>query len=106
MEQEKNGIKINQDQYIKHGLQEICIRKSYNDRRDDEVSQEERSKFRAVVGQLNWVATQTRPDISFDVCDLSTKFNCATVGDIMSANKTVKRVKDNPVLVFFLQKWT
>ena len=54
---------------------------------------EEQSMYRAICGQLNWIASHSRPDISFDVCYLSTKLNSATVGDAQKANKTLKKIK-------------
>ena len=101
IEQKKDGIMINQDNYIKHGLQEMKMVKSYEDRRNDEVSQKERTNYRSVVGQLNWVATQTRPDVAYDVCELSTAFGRTTVGDVIRANKAVMKVKNNPLSLWF-----
>ena len=50
-------------------------------------------KFRAVVGQLNWLSTQTRPEISYSVCELSKANKQAVVQDILSANKVLNSVK-------------
>ena len=55
--------------------------------------------FRALVGQLNWLSTQTRPDIAFSVCELSKAIKSAKIYDLMRANKIVKLVKDNEVFV-------
>ena len=57
--------------------------------------------YRSVVGQLNWIGTQTRPDISFDVCSLSTRSGKSTIGDIIEANKVIKRVKTDQISLFF-----
>ena len=46
-----------------------------------------------IVGSLNWVSLISRPDVSFDVVDLSTKFQAPTVADMLVANKAVRRVK-------------
>ena len=53
--------------------------------------------MRVVVGQLNWVATQTRPDIAFEVCQLSTKLKGTTVEDMKRANKCVNLLKPENV---------
>ena len=39
------------------------------------------------------VATQTRPDIAFDGCQLSSLFNEANVCDVLRANEVVKKIK-------------
>ena len=46
------------------------------------------------MGQLNWIATQTRPDIAFDVCALSSACNRAPVGDVRLLNKMISRVRN------------
>ena len=46
-----------------------------------------------MIGQLNWLAGITRPDISYDVCETSTKVKDATIADVLSVNKIVKKVR-------------
>ena len=100
IKQEADGISLDQESYIKSLNQvEICQRKSQ--RKDMSLNENEIHKYRSVVGQLNWVGTQTRPDISFDVCLLSMQFGKCTVGDLMDANKVIKRVKTDQVSLFF-----
>lgn len=57
--------------------------------------------YRAICGQLNWVASQTRPDLSFEVCRLSTSLNRATVDDLIQANKTARKWKQRSVSIKF-----
>ena len=98
--QEAEGISVDQENYIRSVNQvEIshkkCQTKSMN------LNDEEMHQYRLVVGQLNWIGTQTRPDISFDVCALSMQFGKSTIGDLMEANKVIKRVKTDQVSLFF-----
>ena len=53
----------------------------------------EKTAFRSLVGQLNWITTNTRPDIAYEVCDLSTSYKTATVGDLLRMNKVIRLVK-------------
>ena len=46
--------------------------------------------LRRYVGALNWVVRATRPDLSFDMVQLSTKFNNGKVEDLIKARKVVK----------------
>ena len=60
------------------------------------LTADEQREFRAMIGQLNWIASRTNPMIAFDVCQLSTKLSQATVADYHYANKVIQRAsKDN-----------
>ena len=65
------------------------------------MSQPEKDAYRALVGQLNWVATHTRPDVAFETCELSVTYNKATMADLLKLNKLVERVKMECVNLFF-----
>ena len=67
------------------------------------MKDDEQSKYRALCGQLNWIATQSRPDISFDFCQLSTRLNSATVGDFFYAKKVLRKVKLDEVDLKFIK---
>ena len=59
------------------------------------LTEDEKIPLRSAIGQLCWLANQSRPDIAYDVCQLSVRYRSATVSDILIANKTIKRVKFN-----------
>ena len=73
-----NGIQINQ--LKKH----ICypqydydiglkpLKPDYVSDKMTQLSSQVRSEYRRICGQLNLLASQLRPDISFDICQLST----------------------------------
>ena len=48
------------------------------------LTKAERTQYRSAVGQLNWVACISRPDISFSVCEASIKSKKATVANEIS----------------------
>ena len=58
----------------------------------DQLTEMERKDYRRAAGQINWVSGISRPDISFYVCDASTKFQNATITDALKVNK-VKHLK-------------
>ena len=99
IKQEREGIRLDQENYIK-SLHQIEISQRKSQRRNMNLNEEEMHQFRSVVGQLNWIGTQTRPDISFDVCYLSMKFGKCTIEDLMEVNKVIKRVKTDQVSLF------
>ena len=53
----------------------------------------ELTMLRRSIGQLNWLACMSRPDISFDVSVISYNITSATVNDIIHANKIINRVQ-------------
>ena len=61
----------------------------------------ETSSLRSALGQLNWLANMTRPDISYTVSRVSGHIKHATVADIKEVNKLIKHVKETPSSVAF-----
>ena len=59
--------------------------------------------LRSLIGQLSWVANHSRPDISFEVCQLSVNLKQATVNDVNRANKCVKTLRKENVCLKFPQ---
>lgn len=49
--------------------------------------------YRSVVGQLNWVAQHTLPEVAYDVSDLSRAFKSGTTQGMRKLTKIVRRVK-------------
>ena len=98
------GVEIQQDQREKITLsqckyiQEITQIPVPNNRElDSPLNCEEKQKLRSLVGQMNWVANHSRPDIAFDACQISTSVKDATIRDLKNANKVVMRVKSEQV---------
>ncbi len=54
---------------------------------------EEYTLYSSLVGQIKWLSNGTRPEVSFDTIELSTKFAHATTENLVAAVKTVKRLK-------------
>ena len=99
IKQYQSGICLNQEDYIRT-LCPIELSKGRFNRRYDNLSTLEMEKYRALVGQLNWLATQSRPDISFCVLASKSK-NANSVECINRANKNIKLVKKQEVSLHF-----
>ena len=86
------SAKIDQNSYI-DSIQEIALLKERMKDQKRSLKPSEKTLYRSIVAQLNWVAGISRPDISFAVCESSTKFTHATVADIIYVNKISRKVK-------------
>ena len=94
------GISVDQAKYIA-SLEPVKLSRARSVQRDHLLSDSEREAFRALIGQLNWVSNNTRPDIAYDVCELSTLTTQATVADLLRLNKVVKNASEEVVRLFF-----
>lgn len=61
--------------------------------RDSPVTDEGRSSYRSVLGQLHWLSGQTRPDLAAEVSLLAQEVTRATVNDFAEINGCVRRAK-------------
>ena len=87
------SLTINQNNYI-DCISEIKLSNERLKEKNSLLSREEKTAYRSAVGQLNWVAGISRPDISFSVCEASTKFKQAIVGNVpymSTVNKIIKK---------------
>ena len=50
---------------------------------------------------MNWAVQGSRPDMAFDMIELSTKFNCGQVCDLVMATKTIRKLKDQLSQVYY-----
>ena len=98
--QNPDGIILDQSHYSRQ-LEGIIIKPQRAKQKKELLDQEESSLFRGIVGKLNWVAQGTRPDVSFEVVEMSSRFKLATVNDLIRANKCILKLKEEPAYVFF-----
>lgn len=97
--QDDGSITLDQNSYAAT-LTPINISKQRTSVRTSELSEKERAEYRALLGQMTWIGTHTRPDIAFEVCELSGLCSKATVGDLMRLNKLIERVRTGHWKVF------
>ena len=65
------------------------------------LNENEKTLLRSAIGQLNWLANISRPEISFQVSNISSRISNATISDIKEANKIIKFVKENKSHITF-----
>ena len=83
MHESNDKISLNQIQYI-NSIEPILVN-NITQKIKEEINRGEARQLKGLVGQLQWVAKQTRPDISFAACQLSTRLKDATYAEIRYA---------------------
>ena len=99
--QGEESISLSQDGFVDGRLQEMEVLK---DRRQDPESfatEEEKANFRSVVGSLQWLSIQSRPDLSFETNQLQKRIADLRVHDLLRANRAVKEVSRNRMQLVF-----
>ena len=102
VKQTKDGIMIDQNLYVS-SISPIDIKKGRSLRKNDELSQEEKTELKRLTGQMMWVSTQTRPDVSFDVCQMSNTGKSPKVKLLFEANKSLQKLKARTGSITFPQ---
>ena len=100
IEQQGDRIVMNQDHYI-DSIELIALSHFAWMSNDDILDESGQALFRSKVVALNWLAVQTRLDIAYEVMELSTCFNKATVRNLKEVNKCIKMVKSEKVNVVY-----
>ena len=86
------SVTISQSNYA-HSIKPIHLSKEQLTDKDLPITKDNLTAVRSLIGQLNWLACISRPDISFDVCTISTRIKNMKIKDIIELNKVVKRVQ-------------
>ena len=99
--QDNEGILLDQSEYVEKNLEIVDIDPSRAKLKDEPLTEGELTDLRKMVGALNWVVRATRPDLSFDLIDLSTKFKAGKVEDLIRVRKILSNLKMGNCKVFF-----
>lgn len=91
-------ITLDQKLYVQE-MEPVPYESSQN--KDTALSGSTFQALRSLIGQLSWVATHSRPDIAFEVCQLSVNLKQATLCDVKRANKCLKTLKGDDVALTF-----
>ena len=99
---------VSQSEYITSKIDYLDINKG--DRKGDDIlSEEEAVKVRASIGKLRWLSDQTRPDIAYDLLELSIGAHNPNVAMVNLINKTVTAVNSRSVEMRYVKlegdKW-
>ena len=92
-----DGLTTDQVKYVEN------LKPAIIDNRDKHrpLNKEEKKLFRQKVGQINWCAIMTRPELSFSMVSLSTRFTNPVVADLIECNKIITQAQREQVKVKF-----
>ena len=93
--QSEQGIILDQSHYVEN-IRLPMVDAERMKMKDEPLSQEELTEMRELGGVTNWTVRTSRPDLSFDMIDISTKFKGGKVQDLANAKKVVSNLKRNP----------
>ena len=98
--QTNDGIFMHQNECIEE-IEVVEIDKP--NQKDRKLLPHETQQLRRVAGQLNWVSTQTRPDMAYAASAVSSSIKDATVRNLVTANKFIKLLKCIELVLSFPQ---
>ena len=93
LNQTNEGITVDQYDYTQ-SLEMIKIDPSRKRDLSQHLTLTETDLLQLKIGQLLWINNQTRPDISFEVCQIASYLKNATTEDLIFVNKIIKRLRE------------
>ena len=94
------SMTLDQSDYV-NDLEVVSVSSERKQHSEVDLSPEERTELRSIVGRMNWAVQGTRPDLAFDLTDLSTKFRSGKVSDLVKATKCIKKLKYDQSYLYF-----
>ncbi|CAE7294476.1 RE1 [Symbiodinium natans] len=94
-------IILTQNAFIDGRLQPMQISGARAKELDCPATDTEKTDFRSVVGSLQWLTVQSRPDVAFECNQLQKRVSDLRVRDLLRANKAVKEVIRNRFEIVF-----
>ena len=102
IDQKVNGeISLSQKNYVED-IEPIMIPRERRRQPNERITETELQNLRGLIGSLQYAASNTRPDLSCKLSLLQARITCATVSDLITANKLLeeaKRHKDVTIVV-------
>ena len=99
VKQNAGVVQVDQDLYVP-SIHCVDIERG-SDGLNGLMTPREKSDLKRLSGQMNWVTSQSRPDLCFETCVMSNVSKHSTKKMLHDANKAVKRLQSSKVQVNF-----
>ena len=88
----------------------MFIEKPWHAMPNAQLTGKQAQQLRVIAGQLKWTSSQTRPHISYQAGEISTSVKDATIYDLKTADKYMRKLESSEVILRFLnlstiEKW-
>ena len=94
-----DGILLEQTKYAEL-IQPIQLSQARRYQSDETVTKEERTQYLSLLGKLNWLSCNSRPDLKFEVF-LYSQYREPTVKQLMELNSVAKRVQKSSSKILY-----
>ncbi|XP_064616270.1 uncharacterized protein LOC135480371 [Liolophura sinensis] len=91
---------LHQEEYAKT-IHPMILTWARRQQTDSPLSEEETNIYRSKVGQILWLARQSRPDLMFDSSTLAAGVKNATVQNVVELNKVIRKMQAERVVLKF-----
>ena len=99
IKQKPSGIILDQFEYVRNiDIPTMESKRVVN--KNEDLTAVELSELRKICGSLNWIVMATRPDLSFDLIELSTKQQKGKVSDLAKARKIMLSMDPSDCKIF------
>ena len=98
--QTRGEIRVDQNDYVT-GIEPIKLSKGRKECVDSQLTSDEKLEIKQLAGQVIWAASQTRPDVAYETCQMANTGKSPTVQMIIEANRAVYKMKKNNVSITF-----
>jgi len=88
-----HGIVLDQDSYC-DGVEIVKMPAEREMQKYDLLNTAELKQYRSICGSLNWLVQGSRPDLAFQLIELSTKFHCGKVEDLIKVRKIMQKARE------------
>ena len=92
-----------QEEYLQ-SMTEVTLETKRQKELTSPVTEHERSELRALLGGLQWLVTQSRPDCAVDVNLIQSEITIATVQTLLTANKILRKLRAHGTSKLFTRK--